>query len=162
VDKWIRGLKKEELQRIVRDLANGGDAACARAALLADAQRAHPMESWPMVRGSRTRGELRTLGEAAETIQRAKRKRAEERAHAKRLAAIAQDPRSMIARIDSLVAHRTIRDYHAAADCLDELALALGESRGPAKSRAVAARLRKRKSSSRVLVGVLRRRGWIA
>jgi len=158
--KWVESLSKTELKQRVLDLV-AGDATAVQADARTQIRQSMPASKSQTAKPTRTLGQLR---EAAESVQADRAQRedaAKERARKKQLKSIAADPNKLIRRIDTLVAGRSREKYRQAADCLTDLAEALGEGPGPAKSRQIAQRLRQRKPRSNVLIGILRQKGWI-
>ena len=158
-------LSKAELKQIVRDLVTG-DATAVQADARIQIRQSTPTSkssAFPttMAKPTRTLGQLM---EAEKSVQADRTKReivAKERARKKQLKTIAADPNKLIRRIDTLVSGRSREKYHQVADCLTDLEEALGEGPGPAKARQIAQRLRQRKPRSNVLIGILRKQGWI-
>jgi hypothetical protein len=159
-DRWIRRLPKAELKQIVYDLVTG-NATAVQADLRSSVREASPVIPWPTTKPSRTLAQLLRTSESIETEREKREARASERARKKLLKAIAADPKKTMRRIDSLVAERSTRSYHQAANCLADLAEALGEDQGPKTVRQIAQRLRQRTPRSNILIGTLRKRGWI-
>lgn len=158
--KWIRGLKKADLQQIVADMVTG-DSAALRADLLTKIRYSSPAARPLKTKPSRMLKELRCTAESVQQERIERERMKSERTRKTHLQLIAADPEKTIRRIDSLVAERTTRSYHLASDCLTDLAEALGERRGPEHARLIAQGLRQRKGRSNMLVSVLRKRGWI-
>lgn len=158
--KWVESLSKLELQQIVRDLITG-DAATVQSDVRTQIRKSTPASSAKMAKPSRT---LQQLEEIAKSVKSDRKKReyaAKQRARKKHLQSVAADPKKLIRRIDTLVSERSRESYHQITDCLTDLAEALGEGPGPAKSRQIAQKLRQRKPRSNVLISVLRKGGWI-
>jgi len=162
---WVESLSKAKLKQIVHDLVTS-DATTVQAetrtqirqSTLTPKSSASPTT---MAKPTRTLGQLKEAEESVQAERIERENAAEERARKKYLKTIAADPNKLIRRIDTLVAGRSREKYHQAADCLTDLAEALGEGPGTAKARQIAQRLRQQKPRSNVLIGILRKQGWI-
>jgi hypothetical protein len=158
--KWIDGLSKVELKQIVDDLVSK-DAAIVRADALSQIRRSVPVSPPATAMPSRTFGQINELAILVGSDRKKNADAAKAKARKKHLKSIAANPKKTIRRIDTLVAGRTRECYHQVADCLTDLAEALGAGPGPENARQIAQKLRQRKPRSNVLIGVLRKRGWI-
>jgi len=158
--KWVESLSKSELKQIVYDFVTG-DATTVQAEARTQIRKSMPTSKSQTAKPTRTLGQL-IEAEGSVQADRTKRENAtKERARKKHLKSIAADPKKTIRRIDTLVSERSRESYHQVTDCLTDLAEALGEGPGPAKARQIAQRLRQRKPRSNVLIGILRKQGWI-
>ncbi len=154
-EKWIRQRSKAELQQLVTELALG-DAAAVRAELLNRIREATPADPIELAEPSRTLAQLQAEAGKIKAARIKQKEAAAKRAQAKKLKKIVNDPDELIRRINTLVAQRTKAGYHEAAECLDDLAEAIGRS----KASQVARRIYNRKTSSIHLKSAFRQRGW--
>lgn len=163
--KWVESLSKSDLKQIVRDLITG-DAATVQVDVRTQIRKSTPVSpaSASLAKGAKPSRTLQQLEEMAKSVLRERKKRehtAKQLARKKHLQSVAADPKKLIRRIETLVSERSRKSYHQINDCLADLAEALGDGPGPAKSRQIAQKLRQRKPRSNVLISVLRKGGWI-
>lgn len=154
---WIAGQSVDKLQEIVEQLLTG-DAAAVRAETLSRVRDASGVAPWPMAEPTRTFGELLATAKEVGAKRTQREKKASEAKRRKRLAAIAADPEALIARVEQLVQYRSTENYEQAAEELADLREALGPDEGPARAKAVAAKLRAKNPTLKLLIRALKQR----
>jgi hypothetical protein len=158
-EDWVR-LQAEQIKNdwLSRVLA---DPRAARAAILAEFQKANPKESWPTGVSSRTISELRDLAEEIQDSRNRKRAQAAARNRAEKLARMAQDPTPTLRETDKLVKERSRSSYSRIAELLADLREALSGTDKQNLPESHAQVLKRQNPTLNTLTAELRSRGFL-
>jgi hypothetical protein len=129
--------------------------------VLTEFQKSQAAPSWPTIRLDRSIAELEAASEGIE--QEAKRRSAEKaaRQRAKKLAAMAADPKKTLRETEELVQQRSSTGYSQVATLLADLREALAGSDQPGLAENQARKLKNDNPTLRLLVSELRRKGFL-
>lgn len=135
--------------------------------IAAAALRSPPMPAtkgaaaWPVAESTRTLAQLREGTDGLQQQRLEKEERAREAARRKRLKSIAENPDKLIAKVEKLVAQRSLDSYEQAAQELCDLRDATDRKDAAEMALAAAERLRRDNPHSRHLIAALRRKGLL-
>lgn len=159
--EWIRGQPETSKNAWLTTLMNE-PLSPVRAEMLAKYRAEVALPVWPTTRPNRTLAQLHAaaveISQKAE--QRATAKAAQQRK--KRLAMMAADPADLLRKTEQLVAKRTTDAYRRVAELLAELREALADSGQTDLAEKHAQKLKTKHPTLRMLVGELRRHGFIS
>jgi len=158
--KWVAMQPEKDLRELASRLLSG-HAEAVRSETLARIRAETPTIVWPTAEPTRTLAQLVELASGARQRREQEEQRKAEAAHRRRLKKIASDPGSVARRVEDLVKLRSTDCYRQAAQELVDLREALGPDDGPAKAKAIAARLRRANPTLRILVSELRKQGLL-
>lgn len=156
IEEWIARQSSDKLRDLVRRMLTE-DVARVRAETLSQVRGKAGTTAWPLTGPSRTLAELRAAGETIRDRRVHKEEQKRETARRKRLATMAADPQKVAARVEKLVAQRSLNSYDEAAEELVDLREALGPETGPARVQEIAERLRRKYPKANQLISTLRR-----